>query len=266
MPGRRGKPAGVGPVLRRIRNPGGAGSSRAARRSATPATSPSSAVGPTQRTPRHPAGRVAGRARLRPAAVRALSPPPRRTCRWLLLRTAPDDAQMLASSGSKRRRNSHFRRSASRSVTLRSGSEAASGIPGVPPPEPTSTIGPPACGRARAVSASSRRLGGPRPDRGARSARVSRRARPASAREDRRSSRAVPRQSAEPRGMMTTKRFGSLPSLAVSTSGSSFKNSWTTLRSTRRHRLELHPAAAWQSARSRCDAAIACRADSRRDR
>src|SRR4051812_44951488 len=41
-----------------------------------------------------------------------------------------------------RRRKSHFRPAASRSVTSRSGKAAASGIPGAPPPDPTSTMEP----------------------------------------------------------------------------------------------------------------------------
>ena len=47
-----------------------------------------------------------------------------------------------AFGGAQRSRKSHLRRSASSSVTSRSGKRAASGIPGEPPPEPTSTIGP----------------------------------------------------------------------------------------------------------------------------
>src|SRR6266566_58625 len=40
------------------------------------------------------------------------------------------------------RRNAHLRALASSSVTRRAGRAAASGMPGAPPPEPTSTIGP----------------------------------------------------------------------------------------------------------------------------
>src|SRR5205814_8787298 len=40
------------------------------------------------------------------------------------------------------RRTAHLRPFATSSVTWRSGRAAASGIPGAPPPEPTSTIGP----------------------------------------------------------------------------------------------------------------------------
>ena len=46
-----------------------------------------------------------------------------------------------AFGGAQRRRKSHFRCSASSSVTSRSGSATASGIPGEPPPEPTSISG-----------------------------------------------------------------------------------------------------------------------------
>jgi hypothetical protein len=62
-----------------------------------------------------------------------------------------------AFGGAKRSRKSHLRRSASRRTTSRSGSACASGIPGAPPPEPTSTIGPPNCstsGTARSESSS----------------------------------------------------------------------------------------------------------------
>src|SRR5256885_13584764 len=47
-----------------------------------------------------------------------------------------------AFGGAQRRRKSHLRPFASSSVTSRSGSATASGIPGAPPPEPTSTTGP----------------------------------------------------------------------------------------------------------------------------
>ena len=79
----------------------------------------------------------------------------RRTRRLVLLRAA---AARPARSGSRSDalRNSHFRPFASSSVTSRSGSAAASGIPGAPPPEPTSTIGPST--RARASSAAQRVL------------------------------------------------------------------------------------------------------------
>src|SRR5581483_5944317 len=47
-----------------------------------------------------------------------------------------------AFGGAHRSRKSHLRRDASSSDTSRSGSACASGIPGEPPPEPTSTMGP----------------------------------------------------------------------------------------------------------------------------
>src|SRR6478736_3045764 len=58
--------------------------------------------------------------------------------------------------GAQTRRKSHLRPVASSRVTSRSGSDAASGIPGTPPPEPTSTIDPAnACTRSRPRSESS---------------------------------------------------------------------------------------------------------------
>src|SRR5581483_5003055 len=47
-----------------------------------------------------------------------------------------------AFGGAHRSRKSNLRRDASSSDTSRSGSACASGIPGEPPPEPTSTMGP----------------------------------------------------------------------------------------------------------------------------
>ncbi len=70
----------------------------------------------------------------------------------------PHTTRTFGSSAAQRSRKRHFRRSASSSVTGRSGSMTARGMPGVPPPEPTSTIGPssPAT-TARPRSASSSR-------------------------------------------------------------------------------------------------------------
>src|SRR5262249_34688216 len=47
-----------------------------------------------------------------------------------------------AFAGAQRSRKSHLRRADSSSTTSRSGNASASGMPGTPPPEPTSTIGP----------------------------------------------------------------------------------------------------------------------------
>src|SRR5262249_46543809 len=47
-----------------------------------------------------------------------------------------------AFGGDQRSRKSHLRRSASSSTTSRPGNASASGMPGTPPPEPTSTICP----------------------------------------------------------------------------------------------------------------------------
>src|SRR5262249_46449316 len=62
-----------------------------------------------------------------------------------------------AFGGDQRRRKSHLRRSASSRVTSRSGRATASGIPGEPPPEPTSTTAPSyrsRSGAARSASSS----------------------------------------------------------------------------------------------------------------
>ena len=78
--------------------------------------------------------RRAGRERLRDRdAVRVRAPAPRR------------GRARRGRSGTRRAtrsRKAAFRPFASSSVTSRSGSAAASGMPGAPPPEPTSTIGP----------------------------------------------------------------------------------------------------------------------------
>src|SRR5207244_1786066 len=59
-PGRRGKPSGVGPSLRRMSRPGGLSTARAASRSATRAAAPTSALGPTYSTAAPP-GATSGR-------------------------------------------------------------------------------------------------------------------------------------------------------------------------------------------------------------
>ena len=91
--------------------------------------------------PRRPGGRAAGTTPPRPAAARAPSRPRRRRCRSSCSSARPhDDARVRRRPA--RARKSHLRPLASSSVTSRSGRDAASGIPGAPPPEPTSTIGP----------------------------------------------------------------------------------------------------------------------------
>ena len=92
---------------------------------------------------RRPPRREAGTTPPRPAAARAPSQP--RPCNSLVRlgsSARPQTTRRFGSSTVQRSRNSVLRRSASSSVTSRSGSDAASGIPGVPPPLPTSTIGP----------------------------------------------------------------------------------------------------------------------------
>ena len=91
----------------------------------------------------------------------------------------PQTTRRFGSSDVQRSRKSHLRRSASSSVTARSGRAAASGIPGVPPPEPTSTTGPGRSGD-QSGSARERRRAGPgalRRRRGAPSGLALRRAR-----------------------------------------------------------------------------------------
>ena len=61
--------------------------------------------------------------------------------RGLLFRASAHDAHVREPRGEARQRRA-FRSCASSKVTSRSGNAAASGIPGEPPPEPTSTIGP----------------------------------------------------------------------------------------------------------------------------
>src|ERR671924_1680399 len=160
IPGRRGKPSGVGPSFgitsRPLRSSGGP----AARHSATRARTSTSALGPTQSTAAPP-GRTSGRhhSAATGGSARALATAtPQRSLPCSSAR--PQITRRLGSSLVQPRRKSAFRRSASSSVTSRSGSEAASGIPGAPPPEPTSTIGPSSCsttGTPRRLSSSSTR-------------------------------------------------------------------------------------------------------------
>ncbi len=142
-PGRRGKPGGVGPVLRRTRKPVGAASRLGGQLRGHGGHGPGvgaradpeddrAALGDERQAPLRSDRRR--RERLREA-------PPCNVCiTWLSAR--PQITLRFGSSAVQPSRNSALRRSASSSVTSRSGSDAASGIPGVPPPEPTSTIGP----------------------------------------------------------------------------------------------------------------------------
>ena len=145
----------------------------------------------------------------------------------------PQTTERFGSSAAQVSRKRHLRRSASSSVTARSGSATASGIPGVPPPEPTSTIG--AVGRRRRAPrpAARRRAAPARAVAGIADRRQPRRRenRREPAVEDASAARGAA-QSAERRGRTTTNRVGSVPSLDVSTSGSSFSSSCTIRRST----------------------------------
>ena len=115
-----------------------------ARRSARPPARRGRArrTGRPRARPRRLRGRAGGTTRPPSAAVRAPSRPQHRTVSSGCSSARPQTTSRFGSSAVQRSRNSHFRRSASSSVTARSGSEAASGMPGVPPPDPTSTIGP----------------------------------------------------------------------------------------------------------------------------
>ena len=159
-----GKPGGVGPDLAEDERsrPGGARRAAARRfpaRRADADRGPERSGRPRARR-RRPRARAGGTTRPQPAGRRAPSRPRRRTSRAAAPRHAPRRRAGSGARRSTRSRKSHFRRSASSSVTSRSGSDAASGIPGVPPPEPTSTIGPcsrPTRSTPRSASSSSTR-------------------------------------------------------------------------------------------------------------
>src|SRR5579884_4114508 len=157
MPGRRGKPRGVGPSFGSTSRPPWSSGSPPASRFDTRATRSTSAVSPTKRTAappgrtsaRHHSAATGGGA----SAFAAATPNESGSCSSARPQTT------RAFGGAHRSRKSHFRRSASSSVISRSGSETASGMPGEPVPEPTSTIAPSnrsTSGTAR--SASSRRI------------------------------------------------------------------------------------------------------------
>ena len=143
-PGRRGKPGGVGPSLRRTSSPA-AVLLELGRRAARPPARPrsASAVGPTQSTAappgatsgRHHSAATGGGA----SAFATATPPARRAPAPRRGRTRPARSAGRASSARGTRTCAASPRAAS---TSRSGSATASGIPGAPPPEPTSTIGP----------------------------------------------------------------------------------------------------------------------------
>ena len=196
-PGRRGKPGRRRAGLAQDEESRRRGLELAARvRTATRATASASADGPTQRIAAPPSatsGRHHSAATGGCASAFATA-----TCNSLLLGSSarPQTTRRFGSSSVHRSRKFALRRSASSSVTSRCGSDAASGIPGVPPPLPTSTIGPSKRPRARAPRAH-RRAGRAEPPRGpsARSAPASRPRPQASARAG---------QTATLRGKMTT--------------------------------------------------------------
>ena len=176
-PVRRGKPGGVGPVLRIASRPCGDSSSVAAEplrdardalrlgRLADPEDD-EAALADEREAPLGRGRRVGERLRDRDAE----------RLRLLLLGAAPDDLEVRELGRPASRGTPHLRRSASSRVTLASGSDAASGIPGVPPPEPTSTIGPSVAGDQIARRAARRRAAprGRRRGRGSPSGRASR--------------------------------------------------------------------------------------------
>ena len=134
----------------------------------------------------------------------------------LLLGAAPDD------TGVRRRRPLEERRTCAappRAARPRGrGTHSASGMPGAPPPLPTSTIAP-----------------GNRATRPAPRERVleeHRRASPGPAERRQSWCRDDGREPRRQAGRTTTYRFGSVPSLAVCTPATSFRRSCTTLRST----------------------------------
>ena len=156
-PVRRGTPEAWGPSCGRPRKP---------RARLRPAIRARGGRHPAPRRPRgrprarrrRPRGRAADTTRRPSAGARAPSRRRRRMLSSGCSSARPQTTRRFGSSGVHCSRKSHLRRSASRSVTSRSAKDAARGIPGVPPPEPTSTIGPSSrstSGRPR--SASSRR-------------------------------------------------------------------------------------------------------------
>ena len=136
--------------------PGGDSASSPAILPATGAIASGSAFGPTQSTTAPPSAvRAAGTARRPSPAARAPWPTRHRMVRAAAPPPVPGSTSRFGRSACQRLRNSHFRRRASSSVTSRSGQRAARGIPGVPPPEPTSTIAPSRRARARARASES---------------------------------------------------------------------------------------------------------------
>jgi hypothetical protein len=145
-PGRRGKRSGVGPVFLRRMKPGGLSSTAAASFEAARSTAARSALGPTKSTARPPdrtSGRhhsaaTGGAARALASPVPYASRPTPAACSSARSQTT----ETFSNSSVVFRRKSHLRRFDSSSTKSRSGRVAASGIPGEPPPEPTSTTGP----------------------------------------------------------------------------------------------------------------------------
>ena len=143
---------GVGASLRMTTRPSRSSGTSPPSSEETRATTDRSAdrrrpTGPRRRR----AGRATGTARPQRVAVPAPSRARRRTCPAPGPRRVP--TRRARSRGAQRSRKSHLRRDASSSVTSRSGRASASGMPGEPPPEPTSTIGP-SSARTRSIARS----------------------------------------------------------------------------------------------------------------
>src|SRR5207344_1368091 len=142
IPGRRGKPGGVDSTLRRTASPAESLSTRpptcsdaraSARRSAL-CPSHTIAAPPRATSGRHSSAATGGFAR----AFASATPNASVGCSS----ARPHTTSTFGSSEANLSRSAHFLRSASSNEKLRSGRAAARGMPGLPPPDPTSTIGP----------------------------------------------------------------------------------------------------------------------------
>ena len=158
MPGRRGNPGGVGPDLADHEKPFVTALELGAQQAGDPRTRTRRRRSLLSRAPRsHPPRAAERRARMRRVASRAPWRARRRTRRRAAPPLVPRRPARWGARRHSRSRNSHFLRCDSTSVTDRSGSATASGIPGEPPPEPRSTIVPllaATIGRARSASSS----------------------------------------------------------------------------------------------------------------
>ena len=232
IPGRRGNRSGVGPRLAEDEQPRQAPSRASAATSAAAAraTAASSAHGPTKRSAAPP-GRTSGRHHS--AATGGGGERPRHRGRRTHRGRRPARAPPRARRRPRRSANSlgHALRGTrtcgrcdSSRTTSRSGRAAASGNPGEPPPEPTSTTGP-VLESGAAASASSTWT--------RRASRRVRDRREPGRRQKRREPALEPGSSDAHSGRADDDgRFGSVPSLEVSTPSRSSRCTWTILRST----------------------------------